>query len=333
VTSDSAVTEPPKDERGRLASKPSEIPWTGWKDIFARLYIKFFDDRAMLAAGGVTFYFLLAIFPALAAFVSLFGLLADPAVIGGQVAALQGILPASALEILSDELTDLAARDTGALSFGLVLSLGFALWTANNGVKAVFEALNIVYNEQEKRTFVQLQLRSFAFTFSGLFLAAALVGAVALVPAVLAFVDLGPFADRVVRVVRWLVLLPVIGLVISLFYRYGPSREPAKWRWVSWGSAIATVVWLMASIGYSIYLQSFADYQATYGSLGALVGFLLWVWLSVLIVIVGAELNAEMELQTRRDTTVWPEREMGERGAYVADTVGAPLGSAAPQDT
>jgi membrane protein len=309
--------------RGRDAATPAQIPAGGWRDILVRLYVKFFADRAMLVAGGVTFYLLLALFPALAVFVSLFGLVADPAAISRQTETIEELLPDAAAEIIIRELMDLAGQDQATLGIGLVVSVLVALWTANNGMKAFFEALNIAYSEQEKRSFVRLHLTTFAFTLGGMLLAVLLVAMVGIVPAVLAFVDLGPATDLAIRVLRWALLLPVIMAVIALLYRYGPSREPAKWRWVTWGSAIATLVWLCASIGYSVYLQSFADYQATYGSLGALIGFLLWVWLSVLILVVGAELNAEMELQTRRDTTTPPEQAMGARGAFVADTVGA----------
>jgi membrane protein len=308
--------------RGREAATPTEIPAHGWRDILVRLYARFFEDRAMLVAGGVTFYLLLALFPALAVFVSLFGLVADPAAISRQTETIEELLPDAAAEIIIRELMDLAGQDQATLGIGLVVSVLVALWTANNGMKAFFEALNIAYSEQEKRNFVRLHVTTFAFTLGGMLLAVLLVAMVGIVPAVLAFVDLGPATDLAVRVLRWALLLPMIMAVIALLYRYGPSREPAKWRWVTWGSAVATVVWLCASIGYSAYLQSFADYQATYGSLGALIGLLLWVWLSVLILIVGAELNAEMELQTRRDTTTPPERAMGARGAFVADTVG-----------
>lgn len=310
--------------RGRFADRPGAIPARGWKDILVRLYWKFWQDRVMLVAGGVTFYLLLALFPALAVFISLFGLIADPLSVVESAVALEGLLPDEVLQIITRELTDLAAQDAGALGIGLVLSLAFALWTANNGVKAVFEALNIANGEQEKRSFLRLHLVTFTFTFGGFLLAAMLVFAVALVPAVLAIIDLGPLADAAVRAMRWALLLPMFTAIIALLYRYGPSREPTAWRWLSWGSVMATLVWVVASIGYSIYLRNFADYQATYGSLGAVVGFLLWIWLSVLILIVGAQVNAEMEHQTRRDTTKPPEEPMGSRGAYMADTLGAP---------
>lgn len=311
-------------ERGRFADRPEEIPPRGWKDILVRLYYKFWEDRAMLVAGGVTYYLLLALFPALAVFVSLFGLIADPVSVVESAGALEGLLPDDAMQIITRELGDLAAQDAGALGLGLVLSLVFAFWTANNGVKAIFGALNIANGEQEKRSFLRLHLVTFAFTFGGFLLAAVLVFAVALVPVVLAVIDLGPLADGAVRAMRWALLLPIFTAVIALLYRYGPSREPATWRWLSWGSVMATVVWVAASAGYSIYLRNFADYQATYGSLGALVGFLLWIWLSVLILIVGAQVNAEMEHQTRRDTTQPPDEPMGSRGAYMADTLGEP---------
>lgn len=320
--------------RGRFADQPGEIPPRGWKDIAVRLYWKFWEDRAMLIAAGVTFYLLLALFPALAVFVSLFGLVADPVSIVESAAALEGLLPDEALQIITRELADLASQDAGTLGLGLILSLAFAFWTANNGVKAIFEALNIANGEQEKRSILRLHLVSFAFTFGGFLLATLLVFAVALVPAVLAIIDLGPLADAAVRAIRWALLLPIFTAVIALLYRYGPSREPATWRWLSWGSGMATAVWVVVSLGYSAYLRNFADYQATYGSLGALVGFLLWIWLSVLILIVGAQVNAEMEHQTRRDTTGLPDEPMGSRGAYMADTLGEPAehyGKAGPR--
>jgi membrane protein len=322
-----ARIDPDRDPgRGRYAARPSEIPLAGWYDIALRLWKKFNDDRTMLIAGGVTFYLLLAFFAAMAAFFSLFGLVTDPGLISREMRQLDDIVPAAWLAIFENQLTELSAQPPATLGIGLAISLGALLWTANNGVKAIFEALNVAYGEQEKRSFLQLHLHSFAFTFGMMLIAVILVSVVGLIPAILAFVDLGPFADAALRLARWMVLLPVVALVITLFYRHGPSRRPPAWRWVSWGSAVATTVWLVASVGYSFYLQSFADLQATYGSLGALVGFLLWIWLSVLILIVGAQLNAEMELQTRRDTTTPPEKPMGRRGAYVADTVGPAAG-------
>ncbi|CAN5764440.1 YihY/virulence factor BrkB family protein [soil metagenome] len=308
--------------RGRHARSPAAIPGRGWRDIGWRLFNRIMEDRAMLVAGGVTFYLLLALFPALLAFVSLFGLFADPTRIPEQIGFLREVLPAEGYTLVRDQLTELAAQQTGALGFGLALSLAVALWTANNGVKAIFEAMNIAYSERESRSLVRLNLIAFVFTLGGLVAATLLFIAIGVVPAVLAFLDIGEGAARLLRLLRWLVLLPIIALVVSLFYRYGPSRAPARWRWITTGSALATLVWLIASIAFSFYLDGFAHYNVTYGSLGALIGFLLWMWLSSLIVIVGAELNAEMELQTAEDTTQHPESPLGSRGAVVADSLG-----------
>jgi membrane protein len=182
-------------ERGRAAARPSGIPARGWRDILWRVYGKIFSDRAMLVAGGVTFYLLLALFPALAAFVSLFGLFADPETITAQAGLLNDVLPDSGAAIVTDQLTELAGQETGALGFGLAVSLALALWTANNGTKAIFEALNIAYDEQEKRSLLRLHLVSFSFTLGGMLLAALLLATIGLVPAVLAFVDLGSAAE------------------------------------------------------------------------------------------------------------------------------------------
>jgi membrane protein len=308
--------------RGRQATRPGHIPMRGWRDILWRVWDKIFADRAMLVAGGVTFYLLLALFPALAAFVSLFGLFADPATVAESAGVLRDVLPDAGAAIVTDQLAQLASQRTEALGFGLAVSVAAALWTANSGVKAIFEAMNVAYNEPERRSLLRLHLVSFSFTLGGLLVAALLVIAIGVVPAVLAVSELGPGAELALRLARWLVILPLVAVVFALLYRFGPSRRPARWRWVSWGSALAAGVWLVASIGFSWYLENVANYNATYGSLGALVGLMLWIWLSSFILVVGAELNAETERQTCRDTTDPPERAMGSRGAYAADTLG-----------
>lgn len=319
-----SMTEQERDERarGRLADRPERIPLHGWRDVLWRVFDRIFADRAMLVAGGVTFFLLLAMFPALAAFVSLFGLFADPVTIANQVAELEDFLPRSGLAIVTDQLTELASQRTDRLTVGLAASVLIALWFANNGIKAIFEALNIAYNEQERRSLLRLHLVSFAFTLGGMLFATFLVMVIGVVPAVLAFLQFGGFAEAAVRLLRWVLVLPVVASTFALFYRFGPSRRAARWYWVSWGSGLGALAWLVCSIAFSWYLENFANYNATYGSLGALVGLLLWMWLSSLILIIGATLNAEAEHQTRRDTTDPPEKPMGQRGAYVADTLG-----------
>ena len=309
-------------ERGRRAEDPSDIPPKGWRDILWRLWTGVFANNIPLVAGGVTFYLLLALVPSLTAFVSLFGLFADPGTIAVYVASLRGILPSDGIDLIRDELEALLSQETGDLTFGFVFSYAFALWITNNGVKAMIGALNIAYDEVEKRSFVRLTLVSLAFTLAVMATSAVMLIAVAAVPVALAAVGPPGLVLSLLRVLRWPVLLVMVALGLAIMYRFGPSRSEPKWRWVTWGSTLATAVWLAASVAFTIYLESFADYNATYGSLGALIGFLFWVWISVLIIIVGAALNAEMEHQTARDTTDPPQQEMGKRGAVVADTLG-----------
>ncbi|MCE6961654.1 YihY/virulence factor BrkB family protein [Cereibacter sphaeroides] len=308
--------------RGRDARSPREIPRKGWKDIAMRVWQSIGEDRVMLVAAGVTFYLLLALFPALAAFVSLYGLVADPATVIDQAEALRGVLPAEGLAMLTDQLRTLSAGAQSSLTVGFVVSFLIAFWSANSGMKALIEAVNIAHQEREKRSFLKLTLLSFALTLGAMALAVAMFAAVAIVPAILAVFDLGSAATVAIWLVRWPLLLLAVALALAGLYRWAPSREAPEWRWVTWGSAIATVVWLIASIAFTIYLENFANYSATYGSLGALVGLLLWIWIAVMILIVGAEINSEMEHQTARDTTTGAELPMGSRGAVMADTLG-----------
>jgi membrane protein len=314
---------PSEQGRGREATTPSAIPWRGWKDILWRVWSEIGEDRIMLVAAGVTFYLLLALFPALAAFVSLYGFVADPKTIADQVAYLGGVLPSGGLDMIRGQLQALANASGKALSFGFVVGFLVALWSANSGIKAIFEAMNVAYEEEEKRSFIWLNLLSLAFTLGAMVVGILMVVIVGVVPAVLAFLHLGGLTEVLVRVLRWPLLLIAVAVVISIIYRYGPSRERAQWRWINWGAAVAAVVWLVASVLFSWYLQNFANYNATYGSLGAVIGFMMWTWISVLILLAGAELNSEIEHQTARDSTTGKPVERGERGAVMADTIGA----------
>ncbi len=308
--------------RGRETEWPSEIPARGWKDVLWRVYEQVVEDRVMLVAAGAAFYLMLAIFPALGAFVSIYGFVADPTSIADQIAFLQGVLPSGGLDLISGQLQSLASQDPNALSLGLVLTLSVSLWSANNGVKTLFQALNIAYEEDEKRSFIKLNLVAFAFTLGFMIAIIVMIAVIGIVPAVLAILNLGSVSETLISIGRWAFMLALMVVGISLLFRFGPSRAHAKWRWINWGSIFATVVWLVTSMGFSFYLQNFADYNATYGSLGAAMGFMLWIWLSAVILIVGAELNAEMEHQTARDSTTGDPQPMGERGATVADTLG-----------
>lgn len=316
------------DGRGRDADAPTEIPARGWWDIAWRCWHGIQQDRLLLIAAGATFYLLLALFPALAAFVSVYGFVADPTTIADHIAFLGGVLPTGGYELIRGQLAALASQDQSALSWGFVTGLAVALWSANNGVKTLFEGLNIAYGEQEKRSFLRLHAVSFAFTFGAILIGVALIGFVGVAPAVLALFPFGRLTEIVVSLARWPLLLVLTGFGIAILFRYGPSRERPKWRWITPGAAVATLVWLAASIGFSIYLQNFADYNATYGSLGAVIGFMMWTWISVIVLLVGAEINAEMEHQTARDSTTGAPLPMGQRGAVVADSVGESIAGA-----
>ncbi|WP_407520439.1 YihY/virulence factor BrkB family protein [Methylobacterium oryzisoli] len=315
-------------DRGRKAEHPTEIPAKGWKDVLYRVYLEFQKDRVLSVAAGVTFYTLLAIFPAVAALVSLYGLFTDPATINDHLALLQGVLPAGALDIIGEQVKRITSKGGTTLGVTFFTSLAISLWSANAGVKAVFDALNIVYEEEEKRSFIQLNLQSLAFTLGGLlFVVIALTGIVVL-PLVLNFIgyfgiSLSPNAWYI-ALVRWPILLAILLFGLAMLYRYGPSRDKARWRWVTPGSLVAGVVWLAGSIAFSWYVSNFGNYNETYGSLGAAIGFMTWIWISATIVLIGGEINAELEHQTVRDTTVGPERPLGTRQARMADTVGAP---------
>lgn len=308
--------------RGRQADTPTEIPATGWKDILWRVYEEFGQDRIMSVAAGVTYYALLAVFPAIAALVSIYGLFADPATIQDHLNALSGVLPGGALDIIREQVTRIASQGSGTLGFSFILGLVISLWSANAGMKAVFDALNIVYDEEEKRSFIKLNVQSLSFTLGAIaFLLLAVAGVIVL-PIVLEFIGLGSGVEWLLSLARWPILLIGVTLGLALIYRYGPSRDKAEWKWVTPGGLVAAVLWLAVSMLFSWYVSNFGSYNETYGSLGAVIGFMTWIWLSSIVVLLGAEINAEMEHQTAKDTTEGAHQPMGTRGAQMADTVG-----------
>lgn len=308
-------------DRGRKAATPTEIPAAGWKDILVRTWRDVGENRIMLVSAGVTFFALLAIFPAIAALVSLYGLVADTATISEQLGSLQGILPQGALDIVGEQVTRLNEKGNTTLGFSLLLGLALSIWSANGGMKHVFDALNLVYNERESRGFFTLNLVSLGFTAGALlFLVLALAGVVAL-PIALNFLGLGEGAWWLSQL-RWPVMFLAVLLGLALLYRYGPSRDAPRWRWATPGSALAAFLWLGGSLLFSWYVGNFGKYNQTYGSLGAAIGFMTWIWISTTIVLLGAQVNAEMEHQTAEDTTVGQPQPMGTRRARMADTVG-----------
>ncbi|WP_372706425.1 YihY/virulence factor BrkB family protein [Brevundimonas sp.] len=318
------ATEP---GRGRLAQRPEHIPHKGWVDIFWRVGASYFGDRIGFIAGGVTFFVVLSLFPTLAAFVTLYGLFADPADAWSRLQFLYSVLPSGVAQFLGGEMQRLAENATTTLTFTLVWTLALSLWTANGAIKVLFYGLNVAYHEVERRNLVRYNLTCMVFTVTGLISILVTAGLIVGVPVVLGVFGL---ADEWAHLapLRWPVLGAVYVAALTVIYRFGPCRARARWRWLTPGALFAAVLSLVLSLLFSWYLQTFVR-TAYYGPLAAMMGFLLWTWLSVQIVLMGAELNAEIEHQTAIDTTTGDARALGARGAVVADTVGPRRGNPA----
>jgi membrane protein len=308
--------------RGRHAQIPWKIPRRGWKDILWRTYEQVGEDRLLAVAAGVVFYGLLAVFPAVTALVSLYGLFASPSAISDHLSLAAGILPQGAVDILREQIDRLTSGNGAKLGFGFIFGLALALWSANAGMKAIMDALNVVYEEKEKRSFVKLNLVSLAFTLGGIGSLLVALGAVVILPVALNYLGLQNVTDLLFRLARWPLLLVLIIVSLAVLYRYGPSRCEPRWQWISVGSAFAAIAWLASSALLSWYLSSFANYDATYGSLGAGIGMMMWMWISSIVILLGAQLNSEIEHQTARDSTIRDDKPVITRDTVMADTVG-----------
>jgi membrane protein len=309
--------------RGRSAATPTDIPAKGWRDIFLRMYDNVGEHRVVALAAGMTFYSLLAIFPALAAVVAIYSLFSDPASITAHLDMLSGFLPWGAIDVARDQLTRLASKGRQTLGLTFFIGLAVSLWSANAAMKSLFDTLNIIYAEKEKRSLIRLNVISLLYTLAAIVLMLLAIGVVVVLPVALQYVGLSDRADLLVRAGRWPGLLIILTLALAFIYRYGPSRETPRWRWVTPGSALAVILWLAVSALFSWYTANFGNYNETYGSLGAVIGFMTWLWISAMVILVGAELDAEMEHQTARDSTTGAEKPLGLRGATMADTVGS----------
>ena len=314
------------DKRGRRATTPSEIPARGWKDILLRVYANISKHRILALAAGMTYYSILAIFPAIAALVAVYGLFSDPSMIARHLDQLGGFLPDGAIEVAREQLTRVASKGSGTLGLTFLAGLGVSLWSSNAAMKSLFDTLNIVHDEEEKRGFVRLNAISLSFTVGGVLFVIAALGSIVIIPVILDYVGFSNWGAFLLRVGRWPAMLLVLTFALAIIYRYGPSREAPRWRWITWGSAIAALFWLIVSGGFSWYATNFGNFNATYGSLGAVVGFMTWLWISAIVILLGAEVDAEMEHQTAEDTTTGSPKPMGARGARMADTIGAPQG-------
>ena len=317
--------------RGRLSTNPFQIPWAGWKDILWRTYVRTGEDRLLATAAGVVFFGLLAVFPAITALVSCYGLFANPSTIGANLQTLALMLPEGSFQIVQDQIARVLAKGNTELGATFLFGLALAIWSANAGVKAIIDALNVVYEEREKRSFQQLNLLSLAFTIGGIAALLLMVGAVVAFPLALDHLGLGPESKFIVSLARWPLLFLVLLGALGILYRFGPSRRAPRWEWLSVGTLAAAVLWIVGSSLLSWYLSNFGNYNATYGSLGAAIGLMMWMWMSAIIVLCGAELNSEIERQTALDTTVGRPKPLGARDAVVADTLG-PAVPAVPKE-
>ena len=314
-------------DRGRDATSPAEIPATGWKDIRWRVYANIGDHRILALAAGMTYYSILAIFPALAALVAIYGIFTDAGSIAKHLDDVSGFVPGGAIDVAREQLTRVSSKSDRALGLTFLLGLVISLWSANAAMKSLFDTLNIVYGEREKRGFFRLNAISLSFTIAGIVFVLSALAAVVAVPVLLNYLHLSNFSDLLIRIVRWPAMFIALALAIACIYRFGPSRAAPRWHWISWGSSAAALLWLGASALFSWYAANFGTFNETYGSLGAVIGFMTWLWISAIVILLGAELNAEMEHQTARDTTTGAPKPLGARGARMADTVGAAEGA------
>ncbi len=316
-----AVAAPEAASLGRLADSPADIPWKGWKRVMRRTWGELISDRISLVAAGCAFYGTLALFPAISMLVSIYGLAFDPVTVEPQLATLQDLLPPTAFDLISQRVHLLVSKPPATLTARLLVSIGVTLWSSATGTKSIIAALNLAYEERERRSFLRYQATAFVMTLIGLVGAVLGLGFVVALPPALAFLGYGGNAAALARAASLVLLVTFVMGSLSLLYRFGPCRQAARWRWITPGSTLATVLWVAASALFSFYVAHLATYDVTYGPLGAVVGVMMWFYVTVYVVLLGAELNAELELQTARDSTDGPPRPSGRRGAYVADHV------------
>jgi len=308
---------PGEVRHGEQTRTPSPISGRGWKDILLSVYHGISEDRILLVAAGVTFYAILALFPGIGAIVSIYGLFADPSTIAAHLDTLSGFAPGGAVDVLRDQLTRLAHQDRAALGFGFAVSLAIALWSANAGVSALFEALTAVYEEKEKRSLVKYYAMTLGFTAGAVVVVLLSLAILIALPLVLDHIAYPGVPAVLVKIIRWPTLFVLIALALAVIYRFGPSRTAPRWRWITWGSAFAAIAWLAASALFSWYVAHFGSYNRTYGSLGAIIGFMTWMWVSIIVVLMGAKLNAELERRTAPGDAAGPPKPLGVKTAEV----------------
>jgi len=307
---------------GREAEHPGQIPPRGWFAVLRRVKAEVKDDNVSLLAAGVAFYAMLAIFPAIIAVVTVYGMVADPNQVQSQVSQFAKSLPSGAGDLITNQLTNVVRAGRQALSIGLVLSLLAVLWSVSSGVQGLIKGLNVIYDERETRGFIKLRGLALLLTVGALLVTVVALALITVFPGVIDNFGLGRAGQLAASIARWVLLAVLVLIALGVVYRLGPDRANPRWRWVSLGAVVALVLWLLGSIGFSWYVDNFGKYNQTYGALAAVIILLLWLFLSAFAVLLGAEFDAETERQTARDTTTGPERPLGRRDAEVADTLG-----------
>lgn len=314
-------------DRGREADRPDQIPAPGWKDIALRVKDQVGENHLSIIAAGVAFYMLLAFVPAMAAIVAIYGLFADPGSIGDRVASLGGFLPEEALALVAEQLERLASTSSRSLGLSAGIGLLVSIWSAAKGTRSLIDAVNVACDETETRGFIRLNLISLGLTAALIVFVIAALALVAIVPLVLDRIGIGESLERLLGALRWVVLLVMLIVALAVLYRYAPDRDEPRWAWVSPGALLASALWLAGSVAFSIYVSMSDSYDVTYGSLGAVAIMMIWLLVGAFALLLEAQVNAEMERQTRRDTTDGPDRPMGSRDAHAADTLGASGGA------
>ncbi|MDO5612863.1 MAG: YihY/virulence factor BrkB family protein [Paracoccus sp. (in: a-proteobacteria)] len=281
----------------------AQTPWQftrgDWWQVGKRTFAQIGEDRVMSVAGGVTFFGLLALFPAITALVSLFGLFADPVRISENLDLLRDFLPEDAIAIIATQVEKITSAPAVSLSIASLFALGMAFYSANGGMKAIIEALNVAFFKAETRSFIKLNLTAMAFTLGGMLMIVMMIGVIAVIPAILAWVPMTRAAEWALFIVRWPIMLALLMLALSALYRWGPNKADSRWQWISPGAIFAALGLMVASMLFSWYAANFADYNETYGSLGAVILLMMWLWIASMVVMMGAEINSEVERQLR----------------------------------
>jgi membrane protein len=306
---------------GDTAETPAQIPARGWWQVTKRAFAEGKTDNVSILAGGVAFFAFLALFPAMIAAITLYGLVADPATVASQINSMAALLPETARPLIADQLNSVAAASGGALGIGLIVSLLAALWSASGGTMNLIKATNVAYDEDESRGFLKLRGIALLLTLGAVVFVLLAVALVAVVPVLFNALGLAGVGLVIAQVVRWVLLVVLVVAALAIVYRVAPDRDTPRFSWVSTGAIVATLLWVIGSVLFSLYVSNFGSYNKTYGALAGVIVLMLWLYLTCYIVLLGAEINAESEKQTSRDSTTGPEAPRGRRGAEAADVV------------